>query len=445
MLRAFADAFRIPELRQKFLLTLLLLAVYRLGSAIPTPGVDVERLTQTINSSGAGGALGLLGLVSGGNLAQFSIFALGVLPYITASIVMQILTTALPQLEALQKEGPEGQKRINQYTRVGAIGLGAVQAFFFASLLLSQSAKVGWGANIPMFYFVVVLTQCAGVAATMWLGERITEYGVGNGISLLIFAGIVTRFPIEFQQTIALLNTGQVDLLRVLGFFAMIVAVVAAIVAIQQGERRIPVQYARKVAATRSPMGASAGQASYIPLKINTAGVIPIIFASAILQLAQLIPQIPALKNSEFAAQFSQFLSIRTFSGAAVEALLIIAFTYFYTTISFDPKKVAENLREYGGFIPGVRPGDATKDHLERISSRITLWGALFLAALAVIPNIVAGFTGITTFPLAGTTLLIVAGVALDTLKQIESQLAVRNYGGFLQKGKLRGRGGFQQ
>lgn len=445
MLRAFADAFRIPELRQKFLLTLLLLAVYRLGSAIPTPGVDVERLTQTINSSGAGGALGLLGLVSGGNLAQFSIFALGVLPYITASIVMQILTTALPQLEALQKEGPEGQKRINQFTRVGAIGLGAVQAFFFASLLLSQSAKVGWGANIPMFYFVVVLTQCAGVAATMWLGERITEYGVGNGISLLIFAGIVTRFPIEFQQTIALLNTGQVDLLRVLGFFAMIIAVVAAIVAIQQGERRIPVQYARKVAATRSPMGASAGQASYIPLKINTAGVIPIIFASAILQLAQLIPQIPALKNSEFAAQFSQFLSIRTFSGALVEILLIVAFTYFYTTISFDPKKVAENLREYGGFIPGVRPGDATKDHLERISSRITLWGALFLAALAVIPNIVANLTGITTFPLAGTTLLIVAGVALDTLKQIESQLAVRNYGGFLQKGKLRGRGGFQQ
>ncbi len=445
MLRAFADAFRIPELRQKFLLTLLLLAVYRLGSAIPTPGVDVERLTQTINSSGAGGALGLLGLVSGGNLSQFSIFALGVLPYITASIVMQILTTALPQLEALQKEGPEGQKRINQYTRVGAIGLGAVQAFFFASLLLSQSAKVGWGANIPMFYFVVVLTQCAGVAATMWLGERITEYGVGNGISLLIFAGIVTRFPIEFQQTIALLNTGQVDLLRVLGFFAMIIAVVAAIVAIQQGERRIPVQYARKVAATRSPMGASAGQASYIPLKINTAGVIPIIFASAILQLAQLIPQIPALKNSEFAAQFSQFLSIRTFSGALVEILLIVAFTYFYTTISFDPKKVAENLREYGGFIPGVRPGDATKDHLERISSRITLWGALFLAALAVIPNIVANLTGITTFPLAGTTLLIVAGVALDTLKQIESQLAVRNYGGFLQKGKLRGRGGFQQ
>ena len=445
MLRAFADAFRIPELRQKFLLTLLLLAVYRLGSAIPTPGVDVERLTATINSSGAGGALGLLGLVSGGNLAQFSIFALGVLPYITASIVMQILTTALPQLEALQKEGPEGQKRINQYTRVGAIGLGAVQAFFFASLLLSESAKVGWGANIPMFYFVVVLTQCAGVAATMWLGERITEYGVGNGISLLIFAGIVTGFPTQFQQTIALLNTGQVDLLRVLGFFAMIIAVVAAIVAIQQGERRIPVQYARKVAATRSPMGASAGQASYIPLKINTAGVIPIIFASAIIQLASLVPQIPALRNSDFAIQFSNFLNIRSFSGAAVEALLIIAFTYFYTTISFDPKKVAENLREYGGFIPGVRPGDATKDHLERISSRITLWGALFLAALAVIPNIVAGFTGITTFPLAGTTLLIVAGVALDTLKQIESQLAVRNYGGFLQKGKLRGRGGFQQ
>jgi preprotein translocase subunit SecY len=446
MLRAFADAFRIPELRQKFLLTLLLLTVYRLGAAIPTPGVDVERLTQNINSSGAGGALGLLGLVSGGNLSQFSIFALGVLPYITASIVMQILTTALPQLEAMQKEGPEGQKRINQYTRVAAIALGAVQALFFASLLLSQSAKVGWGANIPMFYFVVVLTQCAGIAATMWLGERITEYGIGNGISLIIFAGIVSRFPIEFQQTIALLNTGQVDLLRILAFFAMIIAVVAAIVMIQQGERRIPVQYARKVATTRSPMGqSSAGQASYIPLKINTAGVIPIIFASAILQLAQLVPQIPQLRGSDFAVQFSSFLSTRSFSGAIVEIILIVAFTYFYTTISFDPKRVAENLREYGGFIPGVRPGDATKEHLERISTRITLFGALFLAALAVIPNIVSNLTGITTFPLAGTTLLIVAGVALDTLKQIESQLAVRNYGGFLQKGRLRGRGGFQQ
>jgi preprotein translocase subunit SecY len=444
MLRAFRDAFQIPELRQKFLLTLLLLAVYRLGSAIPTPGVDVERLTNNINQSGAAGALGLLGLVSGGNLSQFSIFALGVLPYITASIVMQILTTALPQLEAMQKEGPEGQKRINQYTRVAAIALGAVQALFFASLLLTQSAKVGWGANIPMFYFTVVLTQCAGIAATMWLGERITEYGIGNGISLIIFAGIVTRFPVEFQQTIALLNTGQVDLLRILAFFVMIILVVAAIVGIQQGERRIPVQYARKVA-TRSPMGQSAGQASYIPLKINTAGVIPIIFASAILQLASLVPQIPALKNSDFAVQLSNFLSVRTFSGAAIEALLIIAFTFFYTTISFDPKRVAENLREYGGFIPGVRPGDQTKEHLERISTRITLFGALFLAALAVIPTIVSNLTGITTFPLAGTTLLIVAGVALDTLKQIESQLAVRNYGGFLQKGRLRGRGGFQQ
>jgi preprotein translocase subunit SecY len=444
MLRAFRDAFAIPELRQKFLLTLLLLAVYRLGSAIPTPGVDVERLTQTINSSGAAGALGLLGLVSGGNLSQFSIFALGVLPYITASIVMQILTTAVPQLEAMQKEGPEGQKRINQYTRVAAIALGGVQALFFASLLLNESAKVGWGANIPMFYFVVVLTQCAGIAATMWLGERITEYGIGNGISLIIFAGIVTGFPVQFQQTIALLNTGQVDLLRILAFFAMIILVVAAIVGIQQGERRIPVQYARKVA-TRSPLGQSAGQASYIPLKINTAGVIPIIFASAILQLTSLVPQIPALRNSAFATDFSNFLSLQTPTGIAVEAVLIVAFTYFYTTISFDPKRVAENLREYGGFIPGVRPGDQTKEHLERISGRITLWGALFLAALAVVPNVVANVTGITTFPLAGTTLLIVAGVALDTLKQIESQLAVRNYGGFLQKGRLRGRGGFQQ
>jgi preprotein translocase subunit SecY len=437
MLRAFRDAFQIPELRRKILLTLMLLAVYRLGAAIPTPGVNAEALSRSIQGSGAGGVFGLLGLVSGGNLEQFSIFALGVLPYITASIVMQILTTAIPALEKLQKEGEEGRKKINQYTRYAAIGLGAIQALFFSTLLLNDNVlRVGWGENLWLFRLTVVLTQVAGVAFTMWLGERITEYGIGNGTSLIIFAGIVTRFPIETQQTIALLNTGQVTLLAMLLFFALIVGEIALIVWFQQGERRIPVQYARKVVG-RKVYG---GQATYIPLKVITAGVIPIIFASAILQLFQILTQVPALTNQTWIRSVANFLNFRTPSGLLVEVILIIAFTFFYTTISFDPKRVAENLREYGGFVPGVRPGQATQDHLDRISTRITLWGALFLGALAVLPTLFQNLTGITTFPLSGTTLLIAVGVALDTLKQMESQLTVRNYEGFIKKGRLRGR-----
>jgi preprotein translocase subunit SecY len=435
MFRAFRDAFQIPELRRKILLTLALLAVYRLLAAIPTPGVNVEQLQRQINQSGAGGVFGLLGLVSGGNLEQFSIVALGVLPYITASIVMQIMTTAVPALEKLQKEGEEGRRRINQYTRYAAIGLGAIQALFFSTLLLNDNVlRVGWGENLWLFRLTVVLTQVAGIAFTMWLGERITEYGIGNGISLIILAGIVTRFPIETQQTLALLNTGQTTLLAVILFFALVLAEIALIVWFQQGERRIPVQYARKVVG-RKVYG---GQATYIPLKVITAGVIPIIFAQAILQLFQLIPQ--ALPQAEWAVRFGAFLNFRSPTGLAVEVLLIIAFTFFYTTISFDPKRISENLREYGGFVPGVRPGQQTQEHLERISSRITLWGALFLGLLAVTPTLFQNITGITTFPLSGTTMLIVVGVALDTLKQIESQLTVRNYEGFIKKGRLRGR-----
>ncbi len=442
MWRAFLDAFKIPELRMKILFTLGALAVYRLGAAIPTPGVDASSLSNNLQGGNLGGVLGVLGLVSGGSLEQFSIFALGVLPYITASIVMQIMTTAIPALEKMQKEGPEGSKRINQYTRMAAIGLAAVQAFFFANLLQSQGTfvKIGW--NPAIFMFVLVITQMAGCAFTMWLGERITEYGIGNGISMIIFAGIVHRFPIEFQQTFALMGT-QFDLLAVIFFFFMIVLVIGFIVLVQQGERRIPVQYARKVSAKAGGAAASAANASFIPLKINTAGVIPVIFSSSILSVIQIIPQ--SLPNAPWAQTVADFLNIRTASGLLIEVLLIMGFTYFYTSITFDPKRVAENLREQGGFVPGVRPGADTQSHLERISGRITLWGALFLAALAVIPTVVQNITNVTTFPLAGTTLLIVVGVALDTLKQLESQLAIRNYGGFLQKGKLRGRGGFQQ
>ncbi len=442
MWRAFLDAFKIPELRMKILFTLGALAVYRLGAAIPTPGVDASSLSNNLQGGNLGGVLGILGLVSGGSLEQFSLFALGVLPYITASIVMQIMTTAIPALEKMQKEGPEGSKRIQQYTRLAAIGLAAVQAFFFANLLQSQGqfVKIGW--NPSVFMLVLIITQMAGCAFTLWLGEQITERGIGNGVSMIIFAGIVQGFPTQFQQTFALLGT-QFDLLSVLFFFFIILLVIGFIVLVQQGERRIPVQYARKVSAKAGGAAASAANASFIPLKINTAGVIPAIFASSILQVVQLIPS--SLPNQPWAQTVADFLRVDSASGLLLQVLLIVGFTYFYTSITFDPKRVAENLREQSGFIPGVRPGTDTQAHLERISGRITLWGALFLAALTVIPTVVQNITNVSTFPLAGTTLLIVVGVALDTLKQLESQLAIRNYGGFLQKGKLRGRGGFQQ
>ena len=438
MLRAFRDAVLIPDLRRKLLLTLALLAVYRLGAAIPTPGVNADALQRAATSGAAAGVFNLLGLVSGGNIERFSIFALGVLPYITASIVMQLMTTAIPALEKLQKEGEEGRRKINQYTRYSSIALAAIQSLFFASTILGDASvlKSGWGSedNVLIFRLTVIITQVCGSAFTMWLGERITEYGLGNGISLLIFAGIITRFPTDVQQTALLLNSGEVSFLSVLLFAALIVLVVGAIVIVQQGERRIPVQYARKVVGRR----VYGGQATYIPLKVNTAGVIPIIFASALLSLPGIIAL--GFKGQPWANTLQTIVSVRNGYGLVIEVLLIVAFTYFYTGITFDPKRVSENLREYGGFVPGVRPGLPTTEYLTKISTRITLWGAVFLGLLAVTPQIFQNLTHITTFPLGGTTLLIVVGVALDTLKQIEAQLTMRNYEGFIRKGRIRGR-----
>jgi preprotein translocase subunit SecY len=439
MLRAFIEAWSVPELRQKILFTLVMLAVYRLGAAIPTPGVDINALQAA--TSGVSGILNVLSLVGGANLEQFSIFALGVLPYITASIIMQVLTTAVPALEKLSKEGEEGRKTINQYTRLGAIGLGTIQALFSFAFLNDNVIKIGWGENVLLFRAVVVLTLVAGIALAMWIGERITEYGIGNGMSLIIFAGIVTQLPIQISQTAQLINTGAITLVAVLLFLALIVAEIAAIVFVQQGERRVPVQYARKVVGKRQ----YGGQATYIPMKINAAGVIPIIFASAILQLPQLLLQ--NFQNQPWAQNLINILSITTWSGLLIEVVFIFAFTYFFTTISFDPKRIAESLREYGGFIPGVRPGQPTQDYLANISTRITLWGALFLGILAVLPYIFQNITGVNSFnQLTGTTLLIVVGVALDTLKQLESQLTLRNYEGFINRGgRLRDRGGEEE
>jgi preprotein translocase subunit SecY len=438
MLRAFRDAFRIPDLRRKIVFTLLLLAVYRLGSAIPTPGVNTAALAEATS----GGLFGLISLISGGNLSQFSIFALGVLPYITASIVIQLLTTTVPTLEKLSKEGEEGRKKINQFTRYAAVGLGAVQALFFSLYITSNPAfiAVGWDSGL-FTTLVMVLTQVAGIAFTMWIGERITEVGVGNGISLIITAGIIANYPREIGATGQLFRTDQVSLLQIVAFAAVILVTIAGIVYVYQGERRVPVTYAR--ARGGAPGGAArnlGGQATWLPIKVNQAGVIPVIFASAMLILPSLIGSATATRAPEVNAFIQTYLTVGSAWYIVLEALLIFGFTYLYNSVQFDPKRISEQLREAGGFIPGVRPGTATAEYLGGISSRLSLWGAVFLVILTVVPQIVQRVTGITTFQFSGTGLLIIVGVALETLKQLEAQLTVRRYDGFISKGRIRGR-----
>ena len=437
MLQAFRNAFVIPDLRAKLFVTLGILAVYRLLVWIPTPGINAELFAQQV---AANNVFGLLNFISGGNFEQFSVAALGVIPYITASIIIQLLTSVYPPFEKLSKEGEEGRRKINQYTRYGALGLGAIQAFFLATALLGPSGalRVGW-ANGPFFWFVVVVTQVAGIALVMWLGEKITEYGLGNGISLIIYAGIIAAFPGALQQEFTLIANGQQSIFNLIAFLVMLVIAIAGMVLIQQAERRIPVQYARQVQGQRGRV--SGGQTTYIPMRLNAAGVIPIIFAVSIMVIPQTI--FGLFPNDLWAQRAAGWFSPTTGVGLLFSTLLIIAFTYFYTQISFDPRRISENLREYGGFVPGVRPGQPTTEHLERITRRITLWGALFLGAVNAVPQIVAWITRAESlsFVFSGTGILIMVGVALDTLRQIETQLTMRHYEGFVRGGSIRGRG----
>jgi preprotein translocase subunit SecY len=438
MLQAFRNAFIIPELRMKLFVTLGILAVYRLLVFIPTPGINVEIFSQQVAGNGV---FGLLNFVSGGNFERFSVAALGVIPYITASIIIQLLTSVYPPFEKLSKEGEEGRRKINQYTRFGALGLGAIQAFFLATALLGPSGalKVGW-VNGPFFWLLVVITQVAGIALVMWLGEKITEYGLGNGISLIIYAGIIAAFPGALGQYFALISQGQANVFGLIAYFVMLVAAIGGMVLIQQAERRIPVQYARQVQGQRGRV--MGGQTTYIPMRLNAAGVIPIIFAVSIMVIPQTI--LGLFPNQAWASQLGNWFNPRHGFGLLFSTLLIVAFTYFYTQISFDPRRISENLREYGGFVPGVRPGQPTTEHLERITRRITLWGALFLGAVNAIPQIIAWITRVPdslAFVFSGTGILIMVGVALDTLRQIETQLTMRHYEGFVRGGSIRGRG----
>ncbi|WP_295819362.1 preprotein translocase subunit SecY [uncultured Deinococcus sp.] len=438
MLRAFRDAFRIPDLQRKILFTLLLLAIYRLGSAIPTPGVNSAALSQADSS----GLFGLISMISGGNLSQFSIFALGVLPYITASIVIQLLTTTIPALEKLSKEGEEGRKKINQYTRYAAVALGAVQAVFFASFINSNAAYIAVGWTPGLFtVLVMVLTQVAGIAFTMWIGERITEVGVGNGISLIITAGIIANYPTEFSNTAALVRSDPEAnwVIRLVAFAAVVLVTIAGIVYVYQAERRVPVTYARARGGVAG-QARGATQATWLPIKVNQAGVIPVIFASAMLIIPNLISSATTTRAPGVSAWIQTNLVFGQPLYIALEAALIFGFTYLYNSVQFDPKRIAEQLREAGGFVPGVRPGTPTAEFLGSISGRLSLWGAIFLVVLTIVPQIVQRLTGITTFQFSGTGLLIIVGVALETLKQLEAQLTVRRYDGFISKGRIRGR-----
>jgi preprotein translocase subunit SecY len=413
-------AMQLGDLRRRILYTILMFAVFRLGVHIPVPGINQAVLPSLFK---AGTFFGLLNLFSGGALAVFAVFAMGVTPYINASIIMQLLTLVIPQVEAWQKEGPEGQKQINQWTRYGTVMLGVIQATALAIYLRSGGALLHPGiASIMMI--VIILT--AGTVLLMWIGEQITEYGIGNGISLLIFAGIVARIPSGIGTMYTYIVSGRITWWNLLLFCALAVAVIAAVVAVTQAALRIPVHYARRVVGRRMYGGSS----SYIPIKVNQAGVIPVIFAASVLTVPLTLT---SFTHANWLIRLSNIFGFGSVWYELVYAALIIAFTFFYTSIIWNPTDVADNIKKYGGFIPGLRPGRPTAEYLGRVLERITVLGAIFLAAIAVLPVLFSGATNVPNIYFGGTALLIVVGVALDTMMQIEGHLLMRHYQGFIR------------
>ena len=435
MLDGFQNITRVPELKRRILITGLLLIVYRIGIHVPTPGIDNLALKAVFDSQ-AGTLFGLIDMFSGGALARFSIFTLGIMPYISSSIILQLLTVVIPQLEKLSKEGELGRRKITQYTRYGTIVLSVIQGTGIAVGLESVSAGAGSVVYHPgwAFRIMTVITLTSGTAFLMWLGEQITERGIGNGISLIIFAGIVARFPSGLVRTVTLVRTGEMNLFAGLFLLALMVAVVAIIIYFERAHRRIPVQYARRIVG-RKVYG---GQSTHLPLKVNTAGVIPPIFASSILLF-------PATIASFIKHPITRSISDALTPGRVGYELLFVAFIiffcYFYTAVTFNPVDVADNMKKYGGFVPGIRPGKKTAEYIDKILTRITLGGAIYVSVICVLPSIlIARFN--VPFYFGGTGLLIVVGVAMDTVQQIESHLITRHYEGFLKKGQMKGRRG---
>jgi preprotein translocase subunit SecY len=419
-------AFRVGEIRTKVLFTAGILALYRLGVYIPAPGINSTAVNSIQKNLGGNSILGLLNLFSGGGLGRIAIFALGIMPYITASIILQLLQVVVPSLEKLQKEGEVGQARITQYTRYLTVGLAFAQSIGYVFLFRSfeRSAGVTLISNFTLFkVFLIVISLTAGTVLLMWMGELITQRGIGNGISLLIFASIVSRIPGGIQSW---WNSPDQSFKVIMPFIA--IAVVAAVVFVQEGQRRIPIQYAKRVIGRRMTQG---GQ-TYLPLKVNMAGVIPVIFAASVMAIPPTLGQLIGQNRSGFGTDLYNFFAPNSWHYVAGEAVLIILFTYFYTAVTFNPVDQADNLKKYGGFIPGVRPGRPTAEFLDRILARLTFPGALFLAAIAALPTILISQTG-ANFAFGGTSILIVIGVALDTMKQLEAQLMMRNYEGFLK------------
>ena len=420
MLDSLSNIFKITELRNKILYTLMMFAVFRAGIHIPVPGVDASVIESLFTS---GNLFGLLDLFAGGALSKFSIFAMSITPYINASIIMQLLQAVVPQFEAWSKDGEEGRKKIAKVTRYGTVVLGFVQAFGMAFALRANSALVN---NDILSVFVVAIILTAGTCLLMWIGEQITAYGIGNGISLIIFAGIVARLPDGLQTIYQYIQTGTINMFQAFLFAVIAIAMIAVVVAVTQGQRRIPIQYAKRVVG-RKMYG---GHSTFLPLKVNQAGVIPIIFASSVLMFPVTIAQ---FIENDFVHKIADLFTWGTPLQTALYAILIFIFTYFYTAISINITDMADNMKKYGGFIPGIRAGKPTADYVDNVMTKITLAGAVFLAVVAIIPNFLGSITGVQGVYFGGTALLIVVGVALDTMQQIESLMVTRHYKGFVK------------
>jgi preprotein translocase subunit SecY len=422
VLRTFLNAFRVADIRKKLAFTAGMLALYRLGAYIPAPGINVDAVEDIAENFTGSNVLGFLNLFSGGSLQRFAIFALGIMPYITASIMLQLLTVVIPQLDKLRKEGEVGQQRITQYTRYLTVALAFGQSIGYVFLFRTFSS--GSADVVENFtfgrVFVIVMTLTAGCVLLMWLGELITQRGIGNGISLMIFASIASGLPNGIQAWWT--NPDQIFVVM-MPFLAL--AIIAGIVFMQEGQRRIPIQYAKRVVGRRMAGGGS----TYLPLRVNMAGVIPVIFAASLMAFP---PTVGELTQAGWAQDFSTFFNPNGAPYLIGESIMIILFTYFYTAVTFNPVEQADNLKKYGGFIPGVRPGRPTAEYLDRILARLTFPGALYLAAVAALPTILINQTS-ANFYFGGTSILIVVGVALDTMKQLEAQLMMRNYEGFLK------------
>ncbi|MEQ8201783.1 MAG: preprotein translocase subunit SecY [Syntrophomonadaceae bacterium] len=421
MLSSFQQALKIGDLRSKLLFTLLMLLVFRIGAHIPVPGINPEAIAQLLQ----GQLFGFFDIISGGAFKRFSVFAMSITPYINASIIMQLLTVVVPTLEELNKEGQEGKKKIAQYTRYGTVVLALIQAIGMSVALGKSGAIANPGI---LSYVIIAVSLTAGTAMLMWIGEMITERGIGNGISLIIFCGIAARIPSQINGVAQEVSSGMAGYFQVLLLIVMVLVVIAAVVAMNEGTRRLPIQYAKRVVGRRL----YGGQSTFLPLKVNSAGVIPIIFAMSLGMFPATIGSWMS-PTSSFNVFINTYFSYTSVAYNVFYAALIIFFTYFYVSIIFNPLDVADNIKKNGGFVPGIRPGRPTAEYIDKVLSRLTLAGGVFLALIAILPNIVIAVTGIKSLWFGGTALLILVGVALDTMKQVESHLLLRSYEGFVK------------